>query len=412
MTNPTSHEHDASATTRTLTELDLQAEGLRSELMSLRGSIADAQQDLDDTHAQHLREANQQLLLAALRAGTIAEEAVDNRDQLAWAAQRDVLTDTPNRAMMLDRLLNAIAMAERHQSQIAVLFLDLDDFKKINDSYGHGVGDEVVRLVARRLESAVRHSDTVSRHGGDEFLVLVAEVSQASDAALIARKILSAVAEPALIGEHALNLSASIGISIYPEDGIEAAALIRHADAAMYLSKRRGPGEFQFHNPQLSGSTAKRPVNRVHAAASPNEAPDFADHPWFRDLREANEHLVIAAVTARDNEAKAEEALRSQVEFQAMVAHELRGPLTPIRTAVDLLKRLPPNAPATDAPLLGEVQSLIEKQVIHMAMLIDDLLDSSIAGTGRFRLARESVNFGDLLDEVAERSRLAMKLKD
>ena len=411
--NRTSREEGTPGTTRTFTELELQAEGLHAELVSLRGNIAAVQQDLEDGHALHLREANQQLLLAALRAETIAEAAVSNRDELAWAAQRDALTDMPNRAMMLDRLTNAIAMAERHHSRIAILFLDLDDFKQINDSYGHDVGDQVVQLVARRLESAVRHSDTVSRHGGDEFLVLVAEVTQASDASLIARKMLSAVAEPARVGEHVLlNLSASIGISIYPEDGIDAAALIRHADAAMYLSKRHAQGQFQFHNPQLSSPVAVRTEEIAHATACPGEASALADHPWFRDLREANEHLVIAAVTARGNEVKAEEALRSQVEFQAMVAHELRGPLTPIRTAADMLRRLPATAPMTDGPLLGDVQILIEKEVIHMATLIDDLLDCSITATGRFRLARESVSLADVLDEVVERCRPAMELKD
>lgn len=153
-------------------------------------------------HATVLQEANEQLVLAALHAETIAEEAVSHLDKLARSSQHDALTDTPNRALMLDRLENAIALARRHRTRIAVLFLDLDEFKQINDTLGHAAGDAVVQLVARRLESVVRHSDTVSRHGGDEFLVLMAEISQPSDAALISEKILAALAAPSRIDNH------------------------------------------------------------------------------------------------------------------------------------------------------------------------------------------------------------------
>jgi diguanylate cyclase (GGDEF)-like protein len=388
-----------------LVQLDSRADALRSELASIRRNIAGAQ-DLNEARTVHLEEANGQLVLAALRAETVAEEAVRNRDELARVAQRDALTDTPNRALLLDRLDNAIAMAQRHQSHTAVLFLDLDDFKPINDTYGHAAGDEVLRLVARRLESAVRHSDTVGRVGGDEFIVLLAEVAHAADAGLIAAKVLTAVAAPARIGKHTLHLSASIGVSICPEDGVEAATLISHADAAMYQSKRRGHGGFQFQSPTLcTGAVAYSPTKDMGRLFSASRDPT-ADHLRLRDLCEANEHLVIAAVTANEKEAKASESLRCQVEFQAIVAHELRGPLTPIRTAADLLKRLPP-----DAPLLGEVQTLIEKEVIHMSTLIDDLLDNSIAATGRFRLERENVSIGDILHDAVATWRLAMEQK-
>jgi diguanylate cyclase (GGDEF)-like protein len=120
---------------------------------------------------------------------------------------------------MLDRLENAIVHARRRGSRIAVLFVDLDRFKQINDSRGHAVGDEVLQLVARRLESVVRQSDTVSRHGGDEFLVLLSDVAQASDAARVAAKMLSTLAAPAIVGGEAMRVSASIGITIFPEDG-------------------------------------------------------------------------------------------------------------------------------------------------------------------------------------------------
>ncbi len=166
--------------------------------------------------------------------------------ELTRTSQRDVLTGTPNRALMLDRVGSAIAMSHRRGTRAALLFVDLDCFKQINDTLGHAVGDSVLRLVTRRLESVIRDSDTVSRHGGDEFLVLLAEVSHPTDAALIAAKMLLAVAEP--VPEPLPALSASIGIAIYPEDGQEAALLIANADAAMYRSKKQGRGGFAFHS--------------------------------------------------------------------------------------------------------------------------------------------------------------------
>ena len=173
-------------------------------------------------------------------------------EELTNTSQRDVLTGTPNRALMLDRLESAIALARRRGTRAALFFVDVDRFKQINDTLGHAVGDTVLRLVTRRLESVIRDSDTVSRHGGDEFLVLLAEVSSPNDAALIAAKMLLAIA--ARGPEPLPALSASVGIAIYPEDGQEAALLIANADAAMYRSKKRGRGGFSFHSTPASGS--------------------------------------------------------------------------------------------------------------------------------------------------------------
>ena len=120
-----------------------------------------------------MAEANEQLALVALHAESVAETAVSELGELARSGQRDPLTGLPNRLLMLDRLENAIATARRHETRIAVLFIDLDNFKRINDTLGHAIGDEALKLAARRLQSAVRDSDTVSRHGGEEFLVLL-----------------------------------------------------------------------------------------------------------------------------------------------------------------------------------------------------------------------------------------------
>jgi diguanylate cyclase (GGDEF)-like protein len=177
----------------------------------------------------------------------MAETAVSNLDQLARSSQRDALTDTPNRALLLDRLQSALTMAQRRGIRAAVIFVDVDHFKQINDSLGHATGDAVLQQVARRLQAAVRDSDAVGRHGGDEFLVLLAEVSKMADASQIARKIISDMAAPSLLGGHMLHVSVSVGIAIFPDDALDASTLIGLADTAMYRSKRRGGGSFTFY---------------------------------------------------------------------------------------------------------------------------------------------------------------------
>ena len=240
--------------TRTVALLSAQADRLRTELVKLRADVVDAQRDLDKVQLgfiaacnTHVRDANERLVIAALEADTKAEIAANDLDELARSSQRDPLTDTPNRIVMLDRLNKAIANARRRGAHIALLFLDIDQFKSINDTKGHLVGDEVVQYVARCLESVVRDADTVSRHGGDEFLILLSDVSQASDAAIIAEKIIAAIAQPIFIQGHEFAISVSLGITIYPDNGEDAQALIKRADEAMYISKRSKLGGFKFY---------------------------------------------------------------------------------------------------------------------------------------------------------------------
>jgi len=206
------------------------------------------QQDVIETRAARLREANQQLVLATLKAEALACTATSKLEEVTRSSQRDALTDTPNRIMMHDRLERAISTARRHGTRFAVFFLDLDRFKQINDTLGHTVGDTVMQLVAHRLKSAVRDSDTVSRYGGDEFLILLNDISQASDAALIAANLLATLAAPSGVGDNVFHLSASLGITIYPEDGSDSATLIDRADSAMYRAKKRGGGRFELYS--------------------------------------------------------------------------------------------------------------------------------------------------------------------
>jgi diguanylate cyclase (GGDEF)-like protein/PAS domain S-box-containing protein len=166
--------------------------------------------------------------------------------KLSHLAQHDVLTDLPNRLLLNDRINQAISFAARYHHQLAVMFVDLDHFKKINDTWGHAVGDKLLQSVSSRILACVRRSDTVSRHGGDEFVILLSQVEHAEDAVFIARKILSSLAAPYTIEQKHLYLNASIGVSTYPGDGQDADTLIQRADTAMYDAKKFGRNNCQF----------------------------------------------------------------------------------------------------------------------------------------------------------------------
>ena len=178
--------------------------------------------------------------------------------KMSYLAQHDSLTDLPNRLMFQDRLAQAIALAHRHRQKLAVLFVDMDGFKPINDSLGHAIGDRLLQSVAQRLQACVRGSDTVCRHGGDEFVILLTEVAHAEDAAAVADKILLTLRSPHRIGEHNLRVTGSIGIVTYPDDGTEADALMSHADLAMYHSKENGRDNYQFFKPELNVRAIER----------------------------------------------------------------------------------------------------------------------------------------------------------
>jgi len=182
----------------------------------------------------------------------------ERRLQMLHLAEHDALTDLPNRLLLNDRLARSIALARRYDRRLAVLFLDCDRFKHINDTLGHAVGDQVLRSIARRLTTCVRESDTVSRHGGDEFLILLTELDSPADAGLIGEKIVSSLAEPHLVAGHELQLTASVGIALYPEDGQDAQTLIMRADTAMYHAKNTGRNRVGFYQPDMEAPAIKR----------------------------------------------------------------------------------------------------------------------------------------------------------
>lgn len=179
-------------------------------------------------------------------------------DQLAYAAEHDSLTDLPNRLLLNDRLEQAIALAARLQSRVAVLFLDLDGFKHINDSLGHPTGDKLLQCIAKRLRDCVRAPDTVSRQGGDEFVVLLQGVQEAEDAIVAANRIMEAVAIPHFVEGHELHVTTSIGVSLYPGDGHDAETLIKNADTAMYQAKESGRQGYKFFRPEMNVRAVER----------------------------------------------------------------------------------------------------------------------------------------------------------
>ena len=425
----------AAAAAADLARVQAKVDAARALLVRLLQDVVVAESRQARDQAVQMLEVNEALVLAALRsqsnADAVATALADTARALAEAARAaelDVLTQLPNRALMRDRFSHAIAQAKRHGNRLAVLFVDLDNFKHINDAHGHATGDEALQRVAACLLAAVREADTVSRYGGDEFVILLTDLAQPADAVRVADKLLAALAEPCLVQGALLHLSASIGISLYPDDGIDAPQLISRADAAMYQRKRQAPGGLARHGqPAALLPAAPLAAQAVRAAgaagrggkpppassvpvsptrASPSPAPPAATPPVrvlaaqvrrHAELREANEHLVLAALSAQALQAAAEQAQRQQTAFLAVVMDELRNPHAPIRIAAAMLGRA-----ASDEPLLPRVQALVDQQAAKVLHLLAGRAGQ--AGTpvpdGTLLLARSALDMASLIDNA------------
>ena len=401
MSNPCNDSATAVAlAARELAQLHQQVDQVRKVLSGLKQSLIEAESQLDSSRAAQLVAANEHLMQVALEAHIHVDSVEQALQQLSEAAQLDVLTRLPNRIVLFNNFAQAAAMADRSGQRVAILFIDLDNFKQINDTLGHAVGDEVLKLTGHCLCSSVREADTVCRHGGDEFLILLPELPDASAAVRIADQVIAALAAPQRVGEHVLRVAASIGISIYPDDGTDAHTLIAHADAAMYRAKRRSPGGFAVHGSDATDESATQsPVGSP--GVDHNARPDAAQHPM--PLRDAHEQFVERALYAQDSQV-AERARRTQTEFLAQVAHELRAPLTPIRLATSLMMDV-------DAKELPRMHAIIDSHLTHMTRLVADLLDVSRISTGKLRIERRRTNLVGSVDAAVEICRPAISLR-
>lgn len=379
----------------------------RAELAQLRQQIAAARTELVSGGAAHLVEANEHLVLSALAAQREAEASERALRELAEAAELDSLTGLPVAAVLRSRLATVIADAAQEHGDVhaALLLLNLSDFKLISDTLGHATGDKVLKHAARTLERAVRPIDTVSRHRGNEFLILLPQLADVAEAVEHAAKVVGALGAPAMLNGQVLRLSASVGIAIYPEDGADADSLIDRAVAAMYRAKGRGLGSFAFQG-ESAGSERSLALRTLESLRQPlvdhQSAAAEADRRNAL-LQEANTQLLLAAVSAQELKEAAEHALRRQAHFLGVLAHELRNPLTPIRNAAAILGRIP-----SEGPLLGKVQAIIERQVQSLSRLVEDLLDVSRASSGKLRLQMVSVDLNALIDGVVQACRPAM----
>lgn len=405
MNAPEPDSTGASSAAEEIARLHATVAFLQSQLAQCRDGRVRVGDPHEPGQAALLLEANEQLVVTALRLQEEVDTSAGALETLEHIAKHDVLTGLPNRALLLEQLERAMAFSRRRSSRLALLFLDLNDFKEVNDTLGHAVGDEVLSHVADCLSVCVRETDVVSRHGGDEFLVLLSEISEAADAARVAEKMIASLAVPFRARDHVLRLTVSVGISIYPDDAIEAAQLVGCADAAMYRAKNEGAGSFVYRG---TGVTAQRLAGHPSLASlrrplKQYETALFEDGQRLDELQEANEALVVAALDARERQAVAEKAQRKHREFLGIVAHELRNPLAPIRYAVAAMSQVRPIE-----PLLPKMQAVIERQVASMSRLIEDLLDVTRIESGKLSIDSIPASIVAIVDAAVEAARPGM----
>ena len=357
-----------------LDHLNIQVVAVRAVLLQLLQELARTEKRLDDGQVSQLLEANEQLVLSGLGLQAEVDSTAGALDEVTRSVALDSLTRLPNRTVLLDRLEQAIAGARRHRKRVAVLFLDLNNFKQVNDRFGHAAGDKVLQRVAACLSSLVRETDTVSRHGGDEFLIVLAEVAEAADAGIIADKVNAALRAANRADPDLAAVTASIGISIYPDDGEDAAALIARADAAMYQAKHHPSGGFAFHAWPAGGLPPGMPAGML---AIPSTRPPHPQDPIIAEherrhaqLVEANEQLVLAALGFEALKGAAAGARQLRAELLDAVVQELDDPQAPVRMAASLSGQ----GGAHEA-LLPRAVGIVERQMAHMARTVGALLE-------------------------------------
>ena len=341
-----------------------------------------------------LVQANQKLVLSLLRAQADAADSALVVSELNRTRGVDPLTLLPNRILLLERIGEAIVSCRLRRSWFALLFVDLNNFKQVNDTLGHTLGDRVLAQAAQRLAACLGPADVVSRYGGDEFVILLADSPQATDAAEAAECVLASLGQPHRVGGHVVRLSASMGLSFYPRDGEDAATLIEHADKAMYEAKRREAGNDVLFPPLAA---LIPPLAEYQQAVAEQEQR-------LGQLQETNEQLLLAALNEQDLRAAAESAHRQLTDFLAKLAHELRNPLAPIRSAAALINGVP-------VEQLPALQAVIERQVVHIMRLVGDLMDVSRASTGKLHLEPQAIDLTDVVEAAVQTCRPSMDIR-
>lgn len=245
----------------------------------------------------------------ALMADISERKAAEER--MTYLAQHDVLTGLPNRMLFHDRLQQAITYAERQQTSVALLFLDLDRFKDVNDTLGHHIGDLLLQEVTHRIRRCVRGSDTVSRQGGDEYVIMLPNLDDLGDIMQVVNKLIESIADPYELEGHTMHVTTSVGVSIYPQDGVNIETLIRNADTAMYQAKEAGRNGYRFFTQEMNNTIAKRVglENKLRRALSRNEL--LLHYQPQVDLR--NGQVVAAEALVRWQHP--EDGLTSPAEF-------------------------------------------------------------------------------------------------
>lgn len=400
-----SHLAQMADATHELARIQAETDEARAALARLLKDLDTAQTRQGKTQAARLLEANEQLVIATLGAQKAAEVSQRALQEAVEAAQLDALTELPNRLLLRAQLAWAMADARQHGGRVALLLMEIIDFKEVHDLLGQALSDRVLQHAARCLTSTVGAQGTVSRHGSVEFLVLLPDVLEASEAVTMAEKIVAALGLPARFNEHVLRLNANVGISMYPEDGDQVEHLIDKAVAAMYRVKWQGPDSDRLRG-EKAGSERSLELRTLESLRNPVVHRDTALAEQIEQqtlMREANTELLVAALSARELVDAADRARRQQAVFLGILAHELRNPLTPLRNAAALLSRVP-----SVEPLLGKVQAIIERQLSTMSRLVGDLLDLSRANAGKLSIEMRPVEMLGLIDEVVSACRPAM----
>lgn len=352
---------------------------------------------MNRARAADLLEANEHLVLAVIRAQEEADRAVRMLRTMDQLPRLDVFVGGPDDGLLCDRLARALSAARQAGSRLGLLFVSLDNLASINDALGHALGEQVFHLAAARLLGAVRGSDTVSRVGDHQFLVLLTAPSRVSDAIDVARAAVATLTLPMQIADRDVRLQVHIGVSMFPDDGDDADALLDRATAAMYHARRVGQACFVFEGE--AGTNARS--LELRQAEAPQQVGPAAEgigaQPLLDLHAEVNQQLVLAALRAQELLAAAERAQREQASFMGVVAHELRGPLGPLSNAAALLEHANPGGRATRT-----VRAIIDRQVSHLGRLVSDLLDVARFNTGKLHLDVRRLDLQEVLADVCE----------